>query len=91
MKIVKDLLENINVNWTCYWACKEIKSLMKDSNFNKKRLSLLVSNLDCILFYSCLKNRVKRLNLFLKADKFLTDNNVHWLDEAMKRERLVRI
>lgn len=78
--------EITEMNKECSDFCKEIESLILNSNPDLKRLSLLTSNLDCLLFERFIKNRDYIYELFLRADKFLETKGINFLTEAIERE-----
>ena len=79
----KDIVE---INKDCSRFCKEIETLLNNSNPNYRRLSLLTSNLDCLMFERFLENREYAYDLFQKADRFLSSKGINFLTEAIERE-----
>lgn len=79
------------MNEDCKSFCKEIEFWLTDENFDRNRLSLLTSNLDCLLFERFLENEDYVRQLFNKASDFLLSKGINFLEEALIREGFTKV
>jgi signal recognition particle GTPase len=79
----------VKMNQDSLTFCQEIEQLLITADCDLERLSLLTSNLDCLLFERYLVKEKYVRSLFHKADAFLESKSINFLIGAIKREGFI--